>query len=166
VPSEIIQVRNGRANLSDAVMQVAQVFNPLGAAAPIIATLAGCATEIYRFKKLDEELRRRHEIATGRIRTRQGEIIGLFESRLRDSRNLHVSLTEMHSVLREVTATACRPGISDVQCEYAHVSLRLLSEQIRGHHADAGNNLIRLSDSLHVAETWAAIEAWRALEGR
>src|SRR4051794_24292580 len=70
--AELIPVLNGRATLSDAVINVAQAMNPLGAAADIVATIGACVMEIRRFKSQADALRVRHAVASDIIRTRQG----------------------------------------------------------------------------------------------
>ena len=169
--NEIIQVRNGQATLSDEVVQVANIFNPLGAAGPIIAALGGCVAEIRRFRLQTQQYRleeRRYragrESATDVVRTRQAVIIRLFEERYRDSATLKISLVELRRGFRKMVDTASLPGISALHFEIVHGTVGLLAEQI--YRSPADTSLILLSDSLQVSDAQAAITAWRALEGR
>jgi hypothetical protein len=170
---EIILVRNGQATLSDAVVYVANLFNPLGAAGPIIAALGGCVAEIRRFRLQAQQFRleeRRYraaqELATDAVRSRQAVIIRLFEERYRDSTALNISLVELRRGFRKMVDRAGLPGVSALHGEIVHGTVGLLAEQLYRGDTDASGQLILLSDSLQVADTRAAITAWRALEGR
>jgi len=169
--NEIIHVRNGQATLSDEAMHVATIFNPLGAAGPIIAALGGCVAEIRRFRlqtqqyRLEERrYRKGRESATDVVRTRQAVIIRLFEERYRESATLKISLVELRRGFRKMVDTASLPGISALHFEIVHGTVGLLAEQL--YRSPADTSLILLSDSLQVSDAQAAITAWRALEGR
>jgi hypothetical protein len=164
MPGELIHVQNGRATISDAVIRVADALNPLGAAANIVATIGACVIEIGRFKTQSKELVRRHTLASDVIRTRQGVIIGLFEQRARDSTHMQVSLEDLRWSLRTMTLHACDMSASADERQVTHGTVTVLSGQIVHAHLEAGNSLVRLSDSLRLGDTEAAITAWRVLE--
>ncbi|GLY35758.1 hypothetical protein Amsp01_017820 [Amycolatopsis sp. NBRC 101858] len=164
--NELIRVQNGRAVLADSVTSVAKALNPLGAAAEIVATVGACAVEIGRFRIEKGRLQARHDTATKLIRARQSTIIGLFDTRMRDSEQIKVSLGELHHGYREMVRMACDLRISSAERIATQGTLTILSGQIVGHHANSGDTLVRLSDSLSVAETKTAIAAWRGLDSR
>ncbi|MGW3965745.1 hypothetical protein ACWED2_38405 [Amycolatopsis sp. NPDC005003] len=164
--NELIQVQNGHAVLANSVTKVAKALNPLGPAAEIVATVGACAVEIGRFRIQKEQLQARHDTATKLIRTRQGVIVALFDARMRDGARINVSLAELHRSYRRMVDHACDLRLSSEERIATQGTLQVLSGQIIGHHADSGNTLVRLSDSLSVGDTKTAIAAWRSLETR
>jgi hypothetical protein len=161
---ELIHVRNGRASLSDAVVQVAHILNPIGAAGAIIATLAACCVEIGRFKSQALDLRTRHAIASDMIKTRQGIIVGLFEQRAQDSSITRLAVDELSWGYRRMINHACDMGVTSNDRELAHGTVRMLSLEVGNQSIQLGQRLILLSDSLQLGDTKAAIESLRMLE--
>jgi hypothetical protein len=164
MPSELLRYDRGRVAPSHAVAQVARALNPLGLAADIVATIGACGVEIGRFKLQAAELRARHDIASQIIRTRQGAIIGLFEDQRRKSTESFVSLGDLRHGFRSMIDLSTGAGTPEATQILAHSSLILLAQEISKMHSDAGDSLIRLSDSLQLRETETAIANWRALE--
>ncbi|WIY05000.1 hypothetical protein QRX60_14570 [Amycolatopsis mongoliensis] len=164
--NELIRMRNGRAVLADSVTSVAKALNPLGTAAEIVATVGACTVEIGRFRLEKGGLQARQDAAAKLIHTRQRAIVGLFDTRMRDSEQIKVSLDELHHGYREMVRMACDLRVSPDERIATQGTLTILSGQIIGHHANSGDTLVRLSDSLSVADTKTAIAVWRGLDSR
>lgn len=165
MPADLIRYQNGRTSLSDAVIASASyVLNPLGAAANIVATLSACAVEIGRFKSQAAELKVRHAVASDIIRARQIAIVGLFELSRCQSESLNVSLHDLRASFKLATVHGFNMALPASERESAQGLVTTLAKVVAQMHVDAGNHIVRLSDSLTLADTETAIRAWRALE--
>lgn len=162
--TELIRVQNGRASMTDAVIEIARILNPLGAAAEIISTVGACAVEISRFKNQRQALIAGHAVATELIRTQQGLIIKLFEARMHDSEVTRVAANKLHSSFDRLVEYSCNIHLPESQIEAVHQTIRMLANGVGNTIRERGENLILLSKSLHVDDTKLAVAAWRALE--
>lgn len=162
--SELLRYQDGQVTLSDAVVRVARALNPLGAAADIVATVGACVVEIGRFTSQAAELKVRHDVASGIIRTRQGAIIGLFEAQKRVSASTYVDLAAIRECLRGMLHISMDMRHPRGEREVAQGTVVALADKVVTVHVEAGRSLVRLSDSLRLRDTEAAISSWRALE--
>jgi hypothetical protein len=164
MPTELLRYQDGRITSTNAVAVVARALNPLGAAADIVATIGACVFEIGRFKSQAAELRVRHDVASQIIRTRQGVIIGLFEEQKRRGTSMYVDLEDIREGFRGMLRMSTNMGLSENERIAAQGTMVLLAQDMSKRHADAGRNLVRLSESLSLRDTEATITSWRALE--
>jgi hypothetical protein len=164
VPNELIRVRDGRAVLSDAVFQVADVLNPLGAAAKIIATLGACTVEVVRMRSERQRLDAARGVALDVLKTRQGVIVGLFQLNAQESANVRVDRQDFRRSFRDMSDLSRDRLSSDGIREMAMSTVQIMSAHLVNLHAAAGDKLVRLSDSLNLGNAQAAIKALRALD--
>ncbi|TCO46699.1 hypothetical protein [Actinocrispum wychmicini] len=163
VPNELIRVRAGRAVLSDAVFKVADVLNPLGAAAKIVATLGACSIELMTMRSERQRLAAARDTALEVLKTRQGVIIGLFELNARESTEVSIDRREFRQVFREMSAASRDHKSADSFRVAAMGTVQIMSASLVNLHTAAGDRLVRLSDSLNLGNTRAAVEALRAI---
>jgi hypothetical protein len=161
---ELIRVNGGRITWSDAVARIADALNPLGSAARIVANIGACVVEINQFRIATMRLARQHAVATELIRTRQATIVQIFDIERLRSVQTKVDLSRLLDGYEKMVDLACNLHNSEEDRSLAMGIVPVLSGQVVHANISNGDQLIRLSDSLRLGDTDAAITAWRLLE--
>lgn len=164
MPAELIHVNQGRFTFDRAVGHIATALSPLGAAANIAATIGACAVEISRFRLASEHLHVQRDVAYGIIRNRQAEIILLYNTQKEISMGLTVSIRSMASALDGLINVACNLSAPKRSLKLAEHMIPIMTSDLRSINSEAGDSIVRLSESLRLGRTDAAVAAWRQIE--
>lgn len=162
--AELIHFDQGRVRFDSAVGHIATALSPLGAAASITATLGACAVEISRFRLASDRLRMQRDIASDVIRIRQSEIILLYNAEKARSHDFDIAIQSLSYALRKMVDVACNVRAPKKQIRMAENLIPILTSDLRSQSSSAGDNLIRLSESLRLGSIDAVVSAWHRLE--
>jgi hypothetical protein len=155
---ELIHVNGNRQVTYDSsVGHIASALSPLGAAARITATIAACTIELRRFNL-------QRGVASAIITSRQSTIVQIFETEKRKSIGAQYHLADHKTVIENMMRLTVDANASENLRMMALQSAASLSLEALGYFTSAGDQLIRLSDSLRLADAEAAVAAWRAIQ--
>ncbi|NEA59562.1 hypothetical protein G3I60_36745 [Streptomyces sp. SID13666] len=155
---ELIHVNGNRQVTYDsAVGHITSSLSPLGAAARITATIAACTIEFRRFKL-------QRGVVSDIITMRQSTIVQIFEEERRQSTGAQYQLRYHSTVIDRMMNMAVNNSLSEEGRTLALQSATLLSGAALQHYVAAGDQLVRLSDSLRLADAEASVVAWRAMQ--
>lgn len=164
MPRELVHVDNGRITWSAAVHRIASMLDPLGSAAEIFSHISACLVEINQFRLEQLRLARQHAVATELIRLRRESVFQVFELEKQRSANAKILVCDLLSGYRVMVREAINMRISEDERIIAKTSVVAMSDKIVQFHADGGDTLVRLSDSLRLGDAEATIETLRQLE--
>ncbi|MFC8415328.1 hypothetical protein [Streptomyces coelicoflavus] len=140
---------------------IATELSPLGVGAGVIANLGACVVEIKRFRAL---LTAQESIATQLIRARQATIVQIFETEKRHAMQVTVEHRALASGYHAMIKMATNMRVSKEERLAATHVVPMLSGQIVQLQITRGDQLIRLSETLQLGDTEAAVSSWRQFQ--
>ncbi|MGW2270737.1 hypothetical protein [Streptomyces yangpuensis] len=164
MPAELIRYDQGRVSMHPAVGNIATALSPLATAANIVSQIGACIVEINRFRLEARYLAGQREVSLEIVKNRQRAIVQLFDAEKRASMQTHVDRRGLMAGYHQMISNSCDMRVSEEQRTLAMTIIPVLSSQIVQDRATAGDNLIRLCDSLALGQAEIEVAAWRALD--
>jgi hypothetical protein len=164
MPRELVHVDNGRVTWSAAVHRIASMLDPLGSAAEIFSHISACLVEINQFRVEQVRLARQQATVTELIRLRRENVFQVFELEKRLSSAAKILVSNLLDGYQVMVREAVNMRISEDERIIAKTSVVAMSDRIVQFHANGGDTLVRLSDSLRLGDADMAVATLRQLE--
>ncbi|HVV12729.1 hypothetical protein [Amycolatopsis sp.] len=163
--NELIHYTGDHGSWDAVVDQAASLFNPFTAAGKIITRIGACMVEIKRLNHVSAELQRRHQRADAMLLQHRQTVILLFDGEREHSRQTRIESAALVTGYQNMVERVCEPRVPAKFYDLAQALLPAMSAEIARLTRTRGDNLVRLSDSLRLGDTEAALAAWRAVAG-
>ncbi|MBB1152492.1 hypothetical protein [Amycolatopsis dendrobii] len=159
----MIEVKNGRATVSDAVKHFATSLSPLGFAAHALTTVGVCTTELAQLHIEKKRLLAQRDVALAAVRSYEGMLVGLFDQAKRDAHMSQVSVNAVIACIGLVGQAARDMSLPSDERQTALSTMTVFTGQLVGINRDNRDGWVKLGQAINFGSAENSISALRKL---
>ncbi|WNV83460.1 hypothetical protein [Umezawaea sp. Da 62-37] len=163
MPSRLIEVKNGRATVSDAVKHFASALSPLGLAAHALTTVGVCTTELAQLHIEKKRLLVQREVALAVVQGYEGMLVDLFNQAKADTQISQVSTQAIIASIGIVGEAARDMRLPTDERQVAMSTMTVFTGQLLVNNQSNRDSWVKLGQVVNFRLAEGSISALREL---